>query len=56
MQALDRDEPFAILWDLRRLRPPSIGALSFGANWMSENAGDIERLGGSIAGALASSE
>ena len=40
MQALDRDEPFAI----------------FGANWMSENAGDIERLGRSIAGALASSE
>ena len=46
--ALDRDEPFTILWDLRRLVPPSISALDYGAQWQSANANDIERLGESI--------
>ena len=47
-KALDRDETFAISWDLRRLVPPSISALSYGQRWMGENAADIERLGESI--------
>ena len=47
-KALDREEPFTILWDLRRLVPPSISALDYGAKWQGANAGDIERLGESI--------
>ena len=47
-KALDRDETFAISWDLRRLVPPSISALNYGQRWMGENAADIERLGESI--------
>ena len=46
--ALDREEPFTILWDLRRLVPPSISALDYGNRWQAENAADIERLGESI--------
>lgn len=46
--ALDRNEPFTIMWDLRKLRPPSLSALSYGAQWMGDNAADIERLGRSI--------
>ena len=46
--ALDREEPFTILWDLRRLVPPSLSALDYGKRWQAENAADIERLGESI--------
>ena len=46
--ALDMDEQFAITWDLRKLVPPSLSALSYGSQWMSDNAADIERLGQSI--------
>jgi hypothetical protein len=46
--ALDRGEQFTIMWDLRRLVPPSISALDYGAKWQSDNAADIERLGQSI--------
>ena len=44
-RALDRDETFAISWDLRKLVPPSLSALNYGQRWMDENAADIERLG-----------
>ena len=37
------------LWDLRKLRPPSLAALNYGAKWQGENAEDIEALGTSIA-------
>ena len=47
--ALERREEFTILWDLRRLRPPSLSALSYGAQWQRENAVAIETLGTSIA-------
>lgn len=47
-EALDREEPFTILWDLRRLVPPSLSALDYGSKWQSENSDDIERLGQSI--------
>ena len=47
-KALDRDETFAISWDLRKLVPPSLSALNYGQRWMGENAADIERLGESI--------
>ena len=47
-KALDRDEDFTILWDLRELRPPSLSALNYGNQWQGENAADIERLGKSI--------
>ena len=46
--ALDMNEQFAITWDLRKLVPPSLSALSYGSQWMSDNAADIERLGQSI--------
>ena len=46
--ALDREEDFTILWDLRKLVPPSLSALDYGSKWQSENAADIERLGKSI--------
>uniref|UniRef100_A0A7S0Q1F8 Uncharacterized protein n=1 Tax=Coccolithus braarudii TaxID=221442 RepID=A0A7S0Q1F8_9EUKA len=46
--ALDRGEQFTILWDLRRLRPPSLAALNYGLEWQSDNAADIEQLGTSI--------
>ena len=46
--ALDREETFTILWDLRRLVPPSLSALDYGNKWQAENAADIERLGESI--------
>ena len=48
-RALDQDAPFTILWDLRRLVPPSLSALNYGTKWQEENKHDIERLGGSIA-------
>jgi hypothetical protein len=32
--ALDRDEPFTVLWDLRAMRPPSRAALKYGVDWM----------------------
>eukprot|EP00322_Chrysochromulina_rotalis_P016540 CAMPEP_0115834076 /NCGR_PEP_ID=MMETSP0287-20121206/3499_1 /TAXON_ID=412157 /ORGANISM="Chrysochromulina rotalis, Strain UIO044" /LENGTH=206 /DNA_ID=CAMNT_0003287505 /DNA_START=73 /DNA_END=694 /DNA_ORIENTATION=+ len=47
-RALDREESFTILWDLRQLVPPAISALDYGAKWQSHNADDIERLGESI--------
>ena len=46
--ALDRNEEFSILWDLRCLVPPSISALDYGRKWQGEHAADIERLGVSI--------
>ena len=46
--ALDGDRDFAITWDLRKLVPPSLSALSYGQTWQTENAADIERLGQSI--------
>ena len=46
--ALARDEEMTILWDLRRLVPPSLSALDYGLRWQSERAQDIERLGTSI--------
>ena len=46
--ALDDGNDFAITWDLRKLVPPSLAALSYGQTWQTENAADIERLGKSI--------
>lgn len=39
--ALDREQPFTILWDLRQLRPPALAALAYGSKWQSENAADV---------------
>ena len=47
-KCLDREETFTIMWDLRKLRPPTLSALNYGGQWQSENAADIERLGQSI--------
>lgn len=47
--ALERREPFTIMWDLRKLRPPTLSALNYGAKWQGENADAIESLGRSIA-------
>jgi hypothetical protein len=39
---LGAQTPFTILWDLRKLRPPSLSALKYGTDWQSEHAAELE--------------
>ena len=43
---LDRREHFTVLWDLRKMRPPSRAALRFGVDWMGAdvNSQPIDEL------------